>query len=152
MRKLAGDVSLFGWILVMQAQNNKRTLYVGGLSPEVTERLLFGAFVPFGEISTVNIAVTPGNSEYLPLFLGIFADDQARIEQRKGYGFVEFEQAEDAKAALDNMDNAELCGRVLYVKIAKAQAATDKASKWNEWSCEWWIDVGISMEFRSGLF
>jgi peptidyl-prolyl isomerase E (cyclophilin E) len=32
---------------------------------------------------------------------------------------VEFEEREDAAAALDNMNNAELYGRVLKVNIAK---------------------------------
>lgn len=51
------------------------------------------------------------------------------VDESKGFGFVEFEQAEDAKAAMENMDEAELCGKVLHVKVAKAQAPTDKASK-----------------------
>jgi len=34
---------------------SKKTLYVGGLSDLVDERVLTGAFVPFGEIVDVNI-------------------------------------------------------------------------------------------------
>ena len=35
--------------------NNKRTLYVGGLAPEVDEKLLTAAFITFGEIVGVSL-------------------------------------------------------------------------------------------------
>ena len=37
--------------------SNKRTIYVGGLSPEVDEKLLTAAFITFGEIVGVTIPV-----------------------------------------------------------------------------------------------
>ncbi|RHY19210.1 hypothetical protein DYB25_002393 [Aphanomyces astaci] len=43
------------------------------------------------------------------------------IEQNKGFGFVEYDLEEDAKEALDNMDDSELYGKVLKVNIAKSQ-------------------------------
>lgn len=48
----------------MEIQNHKRTLFVGGLSDQVNNKLLFGAFIPFGEIVQVDIAKNPGNSEF----------------------------------------------------------------------------------------
>ena len=39
----------------METQNDKRTLFISGLSEEVSEKLLFGAFIPFGDIVSVNI-------------------------------------------------------------------------------------------------
>ena len=48
------------------------------------------------------------------------------LGEPKGFGFVEFELVEDARAALENMDDAELCGQVIHVKIAKAKAPTDR--------------------------
>lgn len=37
----------------------------------------------------------------------------------KGYGFVEFEEEEDCDAAIDNMNLAELHGKVIKVTKAK---------------------------------
>eukprot|EP00899_Mesostigma_viride_P016096 jgi/Mesvir1/24488/Mv21843-RA.1 len=79
----------------------KTTLYVGGLEESVKEAVLHAAFIPFGEIKDVNI----------PL-------DQT-TQKHRGFGFVEFVEAEDAAAAMDNMHNAELFGRVLKVNLAQ---------------------------------
>lgn len=44
------------------------------------------------------------------------------LEKSRGFGFVEFESREDCLAAQDNMDKAELFGRVLTVNVARAKA------------------------------
>jgi len=43
----------------------------------------------------------------------------------KGHGFVEFEDPEDAKAAMQNMDGSELFGRIIRVNVAR-QSTMDK--------------------------
>jgi peptidyl-prolyl isomerase E (cyclophilin E) len=43
------------------------------------------------------------------------------IERHKGYGFVEYEDYEDCLHAIENMNDAELCGKVLRVNFAKPQ-------------------------------
>lgn len=78
----------------------KNTLYVGGLAEEVNEAILHAAFIPFGEIKDVKT----------PL-------DQA-TQKHRSFGFVTFLEREDAAAAMDNMDGAELYGRVLTVNYA----------------------------------
>ena len=40
-------------------------------------------------------------------------------DKHRGFAFVEFELAEDAAAAIDNMNESELCGRTLRVNLAK---------------------------------
>ena len=35
--------------------NDKRTLYVGGLEESVTEKTLQAAFLPFGELTDINM-------------------------------------------------------------------------------------------------
>jgi peptidyl-prolyl isomerase E (cyclophilin E) len=72
----------------------------GGLSEEVDEKILHAAFVPFGEVKDVKT----------PL-------DQA-TQKHRSFGFVTFLEREDAAAAMDNMDGAELFGRVLTVNYA----------------------------------
>lgn len=67
--------------------NHKRTIYVGGLAEEVDEKILNAAFIPFGDIVDVQIPL-----DY-------------ESEKHRGFAFIEFESAEDAAAAIDNMVN-----------------------------------------------
>lgn len=57
----------------------------GGLAEEVDEKVLHAAFIPFGEIVDVQIPL-----DY-------------ESEKHRGFAFIEFEMAEDAAAAIDNM-------------------------------------------------
>lgn len=84
--------------------NDKRTLYVGGLDESVTEETVRAAFVPFGELTDVN----------LPM--------DASSRKHKGFAFVQFDDKDDAAEAIDNMHNSELFGRVLRVNLAKPDA------------------------------
>lgn len=76
-----------------KGSNPKTALYVGGLEEEVKEDLLKAAFIPFGPIKECNI---PLDNE---------------TGKNRGFGFVEFEERDDAADAIDNMHNAELNGR-----------------------------------------
>ena len=44
-------------------------------------------------------------------------------EKHRGFAFVQFEDRGDAADCIDNMNNAELFGRVLKVNVAKPSAA-----------------------------
>jgi RNA recognition motif-containing protein len=85
----------------------KSTVYVGGLAPQVTTTTLHEAFLPFGEIADVSL---PRNEN----------PHTAAAEPHRGFAYVEFEDAEDAREAVDNMDQAELFGRVIKCSAAKA--------------------------------
>lgn len=68
----------------------------------------------------------------------INANSMIRITDKlRGFGFVEFDLEEDAAAAIDNMDGAELFGKVLRCSVAKPmpKVAAGKAL----WSAEEWI-------------
>jgi len=80
---------------------NKRIVYVGGLSEEVDQKIIQGAFLPFGDIVDISIPL-----DY-------------ETEKHRGFGFVEFENAEDAAAAIDNMNDSELFGRTIRVNTAR---------------------------------
>ncbi len=45
-------------------------------------------------------------------------------EKHRGFAFVQFDERSDAADAIDNMNGAELFGRVLKVNIAKPDAAS----------------------------
>lgn len=82
----------------------KATVYVGGLSSYATVGNLHDAFIPFGEIADISL---PKN------------DAPNATEPHRGFAYVEYEDAEDAKEAVDNMDQSEFFGRVLKVSAAK---------------------------------
>jgi RNA recognition motif-containing protein len=49
-------------------------------------------------------------------------------ERSKGFGFVEFNNAEDQKKALDSIDKKMVDGRELSVKVALTEVARNGAS------------------------
>lgn len=91
----------------------KATIYVGGLAPMVTVATIHDAFLPFGEIADVSL---PKNEN----------PNSNTTEPHRGFAYVEFEDADDAKEAMDNMDQSELFGRVIKVTAAKAPKSADE--------------------------
>jgi len=73
-------ISLFWLILVLTS---------GGLPDEADEPVVRAAFIPFGEI--INIEIPP---------------DYENPAKHRGFAFIEYELAEDAAAAIDNMVHA----------------------------------------------
>lgn len=128
------------------AASKKTLIYVGGLDEAVDDAVLTAAFRPFGELQKVLIpkdAASRQSSAQLgaePEAHGISLDRfrsrvslclslcvlfrvSRRPEKHRGFGFVEFELPEDAAAALENMHDSELFGRVLKCNLAKPGAA-----------------------------
>lgn len=60
-------------------------MYAGGLADEVDEEVLRSAFLAFGELLDIQIPL-----DY-------------QTEKHRGFAFIEYEFAEDAAAAIDNM-------------------------------------------------
>ncbi|KAF9434605.1 hypothetical protein BGZ76_007739 [Entomortierella beljakovae] len=82
--------------------SNKSTLYIGGLDEQVTPQILHAAFIPFGEITHIEIPPDPSSTA-----------------PHRGFGFIEFDLPADALAAQDNMHLSELFGRTIKVSLAK---------------------------------
>ena len=80
-------------------------LYVGNFSYDMTEDRLRDLFTPFGEPDSVSV----------------ISDRQTG--QAKGFGFVEFSDASQAKAAMAALDKKEVDGRALTVNEARPKAA-----------------------------
>ncbi|XP_072401322.1 peptidyl-prolyl cis-trans isomerase E [Diabrotica undecimpunctata] len=102
------------------SSSNKRTVYVGGLAEEVDEQVLNAAFIPFGDIIDVQIPL-----DY-------------ESEKHRGFAFIEFESAEDAGAAIDNMNDSELFGRTIRVNLAKPQRIKEGSTR-PVWSEDTWL-------------
>lgn len=89
----------------------KATVYVGGLSPVVTNTHVFDAFIPFGDIVEVQLPKS---------------DAPNSTDPHKGFAYVEYEDSADAKEAIDNMDQSEFFGRVIKVSQARAPKSADE--------------------------
>lgn len=63
--------------------------------------------------------------------------------KHRGFGFVEYEDKDDAAAAIDNMHNAELFGRVLKVNYAQPMKIKGGDKGWSH------QPVGACMYMRS---
>ncbi|KAG6040845.1 hypothetical protein E4U41_006887 [Claviceps citrina] len=104
----------------------KATVFVGGLSQVVTSTHLHDAFIPFGEIVEVQLPK---------------ADARKSTDPHRGFAYIEFEDPDDAKEAIDNMDQSELFGKILKVSQAKAPKSADEGlgSKKAVWEQEGWL-------------
>lgn len=99
---------------------NKRILYVGGLAEEVTDKIILAAFQPFGDIVDINLPV------------------EFTSQKHRGFAFVEFESAEDAADAIDNMNEAEIYGRTIRVNIAKPSKLKESSAR-AVWADDQWL-------------
>ncbi|PIA14175.1 putative cyclophilin type peptidyl-prolyl cis-trans isomerase [Coemansia reversa NRRL 1564] len=87
--------------------SNKRTVFVSGLALEVDEKTLHSVFITFGEIVQVILPPDPSSSN-----------------RHRGFGLVEFEEEEDARAAISNMNDAELFGKTITARTARPGSNT----------------------------
>ncbi|CAH8623807.1 unnamed protein product [Schistosoma mattheei] len=99
---------------------NKRVIYVGGLSEQVDVPLVRAAFIPFGDIVSINMPM-----DY-------------QTEKHRGFAFVEFEEVEDAMSAIDNMNESEIFGRTIRVNVARPVRIREGWSR-PVWSDENWL-------------
>merc|ERR1712243_343686 len=86
-------------------------LYLGSLHYNITEEMLRGIFEPFGQIDSIQLMT------------------DSELKRSKGYGFITFHDADDAKRALDQLNGFELAGRPMKVnhvteRSDNAQAAS----------------------------
>ncbi|XP_061388524.1 RNA-binding protein 39 [Musca vetustissima] len=72
-------------------------LYVGSLHFNITEDMLRGIFEPFGKIDSIQLIM------------------DTETGRSKGYGFITYHNAEDAKKALEQLNGFELAGRPMKV-------------------------------------
>ena len=81
----------------------EKKLFVGGISYNSSEDTLRDAFAQAGNVVSANIIM------------------DRMTGRSRGFGFVEFETEDEAKAVLEMWDGKELDGRTLVVKEARPQ-------------------------------
>ena len=107
----------------MPAAKKSKMLYVGGLDESATEEIVYAAFIPFGDIREVNIPKD-------------FTENK-----NKGFAFVDYEEEDDAAAAIENMHGSELLGKVLKVNLARATVKLQPGKA--VWSSEEWLNDSL---------
>ncbi|XP_028041967.1 RNA-binding protein 39 [Bombyx mandarina] len=83
--------------LAPKTSNGPTRLYVGSLHFNITEDMLRGIFEPFGKIDHIQLMTDPETGK------------------SKGYGFLTFHHASDAKKAMEQLNGFELAGRPMKV-------------------------------------
>ena len=125
-----------------EAFATKSIIHVGGLHPFTTADNLQNVFITFGQINKVSVPLDEGHE--IEKALGVKLDYQDGLgeknnehnpaepkqQRNKGFGLIEFEDPEDAKHAVANMNDAELFGMTLKVSIAQSNAQKGKM-KWD---------------------
>jgi len=76
-------------------------LYVGNLSKQVTDAQLNDLAMPYGTLVSANVATERSSG------------------QSKGFGFVEYNNADEARAAITGLDGRDVHGQALKVNEAK---------------------------------
>lgn len=66
--------------------------------------------------------------------------------KHRGFGFVEYEDAEDAEEAVFNMDGGELLGRTLKVSLAQANQLHKLSDNKSEaiWKSDEWFQKNVA--------
>lgn len=76
-------------------------LFVGSLAWTTDDQSLQAAFAPYGTVVSASVI------------------KDRESGRSKGFGFVEFETAEEGKAAIEALNNTELDGRTIVVNEAR---------------------------------
>lgn len=82
--------------------NNK--VFVGSISFNTDQNGLAAYFASVGTVTSANIIT------------------DKMTGRSKGFGFVEFSTEEEARAAVEKLNNTELDGRTLFVDLAQPRA------------------------------
>ncbi|UCH13345.1 MAG: RNA-binding protein [Bacteroidales bacterium] len=82
-------------------------IYVGNLSYKVEENELRQIFEEYGEVASVNIITDKYSG------------------RSKGFGFVEMNDEEQAKKAIEELNQKEVDGRQIVVNVARPRRTDD---------------------------
>lgn len=96
-------------------------IYVGGFGTDMDESSLLEMFITFGEIKEV----------FIP------RDNEEEGRNHRGFGFVQYEYADDAKSAIENMHmNVFSDGNVIKCNLARpmsiAISSSDSKAVWDK--------------------
>ena len=88
-------------------------IFVAKLDFDTQSEDLINAFTPYGEVASANVI----NDKF--------------TGQSRGFGFVDMKDDEEGKKAIEALNNSELQGRIIIVKIAEPRK--EKRSQHKSW-------------------
>ena len=91
-------------------------LYVGGLPYSTTDQELKELFEAFGTVTSATVIMDRESG------------------RSKGFGFVEFESAEEAQAAIKALDGSDFGGRKIVVNEARPREDRPRTNNFNNCS------------------
>ncbi|HEV7239347.1 MAG TPA: RNA-binding protein [Thermoanaerobaculia bacterium] len=80
-------------------------LYVGNLSKQISDAQLNDLAVPYGKLVAANVAT------------------ERKSGESKGFGFIEYSNADEGRAAMTGLDGRDVNGQALKVNEAKRKEA-----------------------------
>jgi cold-inducible RNA-binding protein len=80
-------------------------VYVGNLSKQITDAQLNELAVPYGKLVSANVATERSSG------------------QSKGFGFLEFSNDDEARAAITGLDGRDVNGQALKVNESRPRTA-----------------------------
>jgi RNA recognition motif-containing protein len=89
-------------------------LFIGSLAYATTDDTLLAHFATIGEVESAKV---------------ITDRDTGRS---KGFAFVEYKSEEDAKKAVEKLDNSELDGRTIHVNEARPREERPRSGGFND--------------------
>ncbi|MFH0905555.1 MAG: RNA-binding protein, partial [bacterium] len=92
-------------------EENKKKLFVGGISFNTTEDSLRDFFATAGTVESATVITDKMSG------------------RSKGFGFVEMSTEEEAQAAIDKLNGQELDGRAISVNIARPKTEGDGGNR-----------------------
>ena len=97
-------IGTYGDSMSGRPEKGPMKLYIGSLHFNITEDMLRGIFEPFGRIHSIQLMKDP------------------ETDRSKGYGFITYNEGEDAKKAMEHLNGFELAGRAMKVGHVTEQA------------------------------
>ncbi|HKK45386.1 MAG TPA: hypothetical protein VJ964_07685 [Balneolaceae bacterium] len=91
-------------------------IYVGNLSYGVSDQDLMEIFEEFGEVNSAKVI------------------KDRETGRSKGFAFVEMDDDDDAQAAIDELNGAEIDGRAVKVNQARPKESGNRGSNRNRYS------------------
>jgi len=122
-----------------EGTKSKKTVFVGGISEDIDESIIYENFSTFGDIIEVQLPSAATNPTL------------QHEAKHRGFAFVTYGSSADAQDAIDNMDMNELRGKVIKVNLARpmkgpAQGAGNRAV----WETEEWLQQHVKPLAQSG--
>lgn len=92
------------------------------IGDEVDPQMLKSVFLPFGDVSLVQMPPNPKSGMYCFLYdvrTSVNGIQPSSDGKHRGFAFVEYETVGDAQDAIDNLHLSELFGRVIKVSMSR---------------------------------